>query len=77
MNSGQSQKLAVGSIVMQYVKAAIANASHPTRLLILLYCFMNYIFNFIDRWLTSLTIGSVIIVKNKRKDNKELIMITV
>lgn len=29
MNSGQSQKLAVGSMVLQYTKAAMKNATHP------------------------------------------------
>ena len=41
MNSGQSQKLAVGSIVEQYVKAATAKISQPTMLLTSLYCFIS------------------------------------
>jgi len=36
MNSGQSQKLAVGSMVEQYVKAAMANTSHPNALFTIL-----------------------------------------
>ena len=40
MNSGQSQKLAVGSIVLQYTKAAMAKAIHPMRVSISLNCFI-------------------------------------
>ena len=41
MNSGQSQKLAVGSIVLQYTKAAMANAIQPIRLSTSLNCFIG------------------------------------
>jgi hypothetical protein len=40
INSGQSQKLAVGSIVLQYTKAAMAKATHPKRVSISLNCFI-------------------------------------
>ena len=40
MNSGQSQKLAVGSTVRQYVNAATRNVSHPSVLFRILNCFI-------------------------------------
>ncbi len=41
MNSGQSQKLAVGSIVSRYVTAATRKHSHPMALLTMLYRLMS------------------------------------
>ena len=41
INSGQSQKLAVGSTVMQYVHAAIAKANQPIRSFTKRYCFIE------------------------------------
>ena len=43
INSGQSQKLAVGSMVEQYTKAAMAKASHPMILSTSLNCFITVI----------------------------------
>jgi hypothetical protein len=40
MNSGQSQKLAVGSTVVQYVIAAMRNVNHPSVLFKNLNCFI-------------------------------------
>ena len=40
MNSGQSQKLAVGSTVKQYVIAAIRNVTQPKVLFTILYSFI-------------------------------------
>ena len=42
VNSGQSQKLAVGSTVEQYTMAAIKNASHPMTLSTILYFFIYF-----------------------------------
>ena len=42
INSGQSQKLAVGSTVRQYVTAAIRNVSHPKVLFKILYRFIYF-----------------------------------
>jgi hypothetical protein len=50
MNSGQSQKLAVGSMVSKYVRAAIAKATHPKMLFndlnrfIFLFLFVDWLF---------------------------------
>jgi hypothetical protein len=41
MNSPQSQRLAVGSMVIRYVTAAIANVTQPAMLLINLYFFIS------------------------------------
>jgi hypothetical protein len=41
MNSGQSQKLAVGSIVQQYTTAAMAKAIQPIKVSINLNCFIS------------------------------------
>jgi hypothetical protein len=43
INSPQSQKLAVGSLVNKYVKAATAKTIHPVMLLILLNFFIGFI----------------------------------
>jgi hypothetical protein len=40
MNSGQSQKEAVGSMVEQYTTAAMANVSQPIMLSTILNCFI-------------------------------------